>query len=86
MGEHFDAVFNNTPEKSNFAAHIISTKHLLSKCSFRPLHTLDKGKKMTALENLEIIKALADDTKVVVNEVLPLPCIAHHVYSSSNGI
>jgi len=61
MGEHFDAVFNNTPEKSNFAAHIICTQHLLSKCSFRPLHTLDKGKRMTALENLEIIKALTDD-------------------------
>ena len=25
---------------------------------------------MTALENLEIIKALADDTKIVINDVL----------------
>ena len=35
LAEHFIAV--SKPEQSNFATHVLSTKHLITNCSFQPL-------------------------------------------------
>ena len=52
---------NNKSEKSNFAAHLISTDHLLEKnTGVAFLHEREKGKVLLKLEDVEIVKYVWD--------------------------
>lgn len=75
--EHEKAIQNGTPERSNFAKHVLSEGHTFDRDScIRLLHILEKSKKMTALENIEIIKASNCPEVNVVNEFIPLAPLA----------
>ena len=79
LKEHAYAVTSRQPKNSNFAAHLLASRH-----SFRPenvclLHEESSRNKRIALETVEIIKAL-HDYKPIVNEILPTSHLADTVY------
>jgi len=83
--EHIAAIRNNNPDKSNFGKHILNSGHSFdSNASVTLLHSAGKGKRLTALENVEIAKALNNPRVSVVNEVLPNPSLVQYFYPSSN--
>ena len=81
LKEHAYAVTSRQPKNSNFAAHLLASRH-----SFRPgnvclLHEESSKRKRTALETVEIIKALNDFTPIV-NEIIPPSHLADTVYKN----
>ena len=87
LEEHLSVICNYEPEISNFAKHILSSSlhsfHIESSISL--LHSLPKGKKMTILENLEIIKNVNNHNSIVLNELIPpAPSITHQMYSDND--
>ena len=83
VAEHEKAAARNTPEKSAFAAHLTTTGHSFDRQEgLRLLHCESTGKRLTALENLEIIKATYNPRINVVNDVIPISPLAESVYGT----
>ena len=72
VSEHQKAVENKTPEKSAFAAHLLETGHSFDReTGVRFLHVAEHGRRLTYLEDIEIIKAKLDKSISIVNDFLP---------------
>ena len=84
--EHEKAVNQNNREKSNFAAHLINTKHSFDRTqNVRLLHAENKGRRLTALENIEIVKAKNNPKMSLCNEIIPGSPLAEKYYASSSS-
>ena len=85
ISQHSNAISNNIPERSTFVAHIRPSGHSFndtSSVSFLHSYLRVEVEKMTALENIEIVKALLSD-KDVINDFIPsLPSLAHSIYGN----
>jgi len=71
----------NNHEKSPFGSHLHHTKHKFSTDNVRLLHMAERGRKLTALENLEIIKAKNTSNVRVLNEEIPSSTLADYYYN-----
>ena len=72
VSEHVNAVKKNRPNDSAFAAHLLETGHSFNELSGVSLvHGESKGRRLTALENIEITKAKHDASVNLVNDVIP---------------
>ena len=57
LSEHEKAIEKRTLEKSHFVFHLLSENHVFSRnTGVRHLHTVERCKNLTAVENVEIIK------------------------------
>ena len=68
-------------EKSPFCAHLRGTGHNFDLNSARLLHLGEKGKRLTALEALEIIKVKNNTDVRVLNEEIPTLYLAEKYYT-----
>ena len=83
LAEHEKAIEKRTPEKSNFASHILTADHTFSSdTGVRLLHTAEKSKRLSALENIEIIK-LKYSTFSIANEIIPTSTLADSFYDGN---
>jgi hypothetical protein len=86
VAEHEKAFLNKTPERSNFAAHLIDSDHSFSKTTgTRLLHSVGRGRRLTALEEVEIIKHKKCDV-ALANKVLPENKLAESFYTVEAGV
>ena len=84
VAEHMNAVRKNRPNDSAFAAHLLETGHSFDELSgVSLLHWENKGRRLTALENMEIIKAKNDASVKIVNDVIPYDDVAESLYATS---
>ena len=81
VAEHEKAVQHHTPERSNFAAHLIDLEHSFSRdTGIRLLHSEGKGRRLTALEDIEIIKRHKSDV-ALANKIIPDSRLADSLYT-----
>ena len=84
IAEHTNAVRKNRPTESAFAAHLLETGHSFDELTgVSLLHCENKGRRLTALENIEITKAKYDASITLVNDVIPYDDVAESLYTSS---
>jgi len=69
--EHKRALQNKKQNESAFADHLLTTNHSPNTQSPRLLHNVEKGKKLTALELVEINKAKFNPNCNILNNVIP---------------
>ena len=82
--EHERAVRLKTPEKSAFAAHLLDTQHTFDKeTGAHLLHCMGKGRKLSALETVEIIHAKNDPRQFVVNDDVPTSTLVDACYAAA---
>ena len=80
--EHEKAVRNHTPERSNFAAHLIDSGHSFSaNTGVQLLHPASKGPKLTALEEIEILKHSRNSDSPLANKIVPESRLAELFYT-----
>ena len=79
LKEHNYAVTSRQPKNSNFAAHLLASRHSFSPENVCLLHEESSKRKRIALETVEIIKALNSFTPIV-NEIIPTSHLADTVY------
>lgn len=85
VAEHEKAVQNHTPTRSNFAAHLIDSGHSFSRnTGVHLLHSAPKGRRLTALEEIEIIKHHVSDVPLA-NKILPDSKLADSYYAADAG-
>jgi len=81
IDDHEKAFQNKTPERSNFAKHLLSQNHTFDRTSgVNLLHTVEKSKQITAFEYIEIVKAVSQPNRTVVNEIIPSSPLATLLY------
>ena len=84
--EHEKAFLKRTPERSNFAAHLIDSDQSFSKSTgTHLLHSAGRGRRLTALEEVEIIKHHKRDAPLA-NKVIPDSRLADSYYTVDGGV
>ena len=80
--EHQKAIENHAPERSNFAAHVIDCGHsFVGEAGTRLLHGGEKGPRLTALEEIEIMKHHFDPGSPLANKIIPESTLIESVYT-----
>lgn len=79
LKEHTYAVTSSQPNKSNFAAHLLASRHSFGPDNVCLLHEESSRNKRIALETVEITKAI-NDFNPIVNEIIPTSHLVDTVY------
>jgi len=87
ISEHEKAVERHAPERSNFAAHLLDCGHSFSRDGgVRLLHTAGRGRRLTALEEIEIIKHFNSRDLSLANKIIPESKLAESYYTVDDDV
>ena len=85
VSEHVNAVKKGRPTESAFADHLLQTGHSFDELTgVSLLHHENKGRRLNALESIEIIKAKHDASIEIVNDVIPFNDMAESLYTATS--